>query len=77
MLQYTSSGFFRPGLPTKILYLFLIFPIRDTCLARLIGLDLITLINLLSGEDKLSSSLCIFFLYPVTILCISCKKFVE
>jgi len=38
------SGLFRSVFPTKILYAFIISPMRATCLVHLIFLDLITLI---------------------------------
>jgi hypothetical protein len=37
------NGLFSSGFPTKILHAFLIFPIRATCSAHLILLDLVTL----------------------------------
>jgi len=38
------SGLFRTGFSNKSLYAFFIFPVRATCPAHLIFLDLITLI---------------------------------
>jgi hypothetical protein len=49
------SGLFTSGFPTNILYAFLLSPIRAACPARLILLDLITLI-MLGEEYKLSHS---------------------
>jgi hypothetical protein len=42
--QGLPSGLFRSGLPTEILYAFLISPMRATCPAHLIVYDLFTLI---------------------------------
>jgi hypothetical protein len=55
------SGLFPPGFPTKTLHTFVSSPMRATCPAHLILVDLISLI--LSGEEyKIwSSSLCNFF----------------
>jgi hypothetical protein len=41
-----GSGLFPSGLPTKTLYTPLLCPIRVTCYAHLILLDLITQINI-------------------------------
>jgi hypothetical protein len=60
------SGLFPSGFHTNILYAFLLSPIRTTCSAHLIVLDLIILI-ILGEEYKLwSSTLCSFLQPPVT-----------
>jgi hypothetical protein len=70
------SGLFRSGFPTRIVYAFIISPIRVTCPAHPVLLDLIILI--FSEEYKLwSSSLCSFLQLPVTslnVLLTSCFK---
>jgi len=45
-----ATGLFPSGFPTKILYIFLISPMRGTCLANLILFHLITLIISCEGE---------------------------
>jgi hypothetical protein len=52
------SGLFPSGFPTNILYAFRFSPIRSTCAAHLIILDVIILVIL--GEELRSSSLCSF-----------------
>jgi hypothetical protein len=57
------SGLFHYGFPTNNLYAFLYTPIRATCIAHLIILNLIILIILGEGYKSRSSSLC-SFLHP-------------
>jgi len=60
------SGLFPAGFPTKTLYVHRLCPIRATCPAYLIRINLITRI-IFSEEYRLSSSsLCILLHSPVT-----------
>jgi hypothetical protein len=60
------SGLLHSGLPTKMLYAPLTYPMSATCPANLTLLNLITL-TILGEEYKLcSSSLCNFLQPPVT-----------
>jgi hypothetical protein len=60
------SVLFRPGFPTNNLYVFLFSPIRSTCPAHLILLDLIILIILGEEYKSRSSSLCSCLHSPIT-----------
>jgi hypothetical protein len=55
--QGLPNGFFPSGFPTKSLYAFLITTMRDTCLAYLIPLDIITLAICGEEYDGVSKSL--------------------
>jgi hypothetical protein len=59
-------GLFPSGFPTRTLYTPLPYPIRATCPAHLILLDLITRTKLGKEYRSLSSSLCNFLHSPVT-----------
>ena len=60
------SGLFPSGFPTKNLYTPLLSPVRATCPAQIILLDLITQKLLREKYSSLSSSVCSFLHSPVT-----------
>ena len=61
-----SSGLFPSGFPIKTSYMPLVSPIRATCTAQLILLDLITRTILDEEYRSLSSSLCSFLYSTLT-----------
>ena len=70
-----SNCLFPSGLPIEILYATLLSPIRATCSAHLIILDLITRIIFGDGYRSLSSSLCSLILSSVTSALLSQNSF--
>jgi hypothetical protein len=60
------SGLFPSGFPTKILYTPSLSPLRSTCPAQLIFLDLVPPKTFVVYSRSLSSSLCLLLHSPVT-----------
>jgi len=67
--------FFPSDFPTKILYMYIIYPMRTTCNAYLISLDFIAVITFREAYILRSTSLCSLLQPPATSSLLGPNKF--